>query len=107
MTDGKAGRTRRSTSPETGPEPSFNLSRKRERSMVARPGCISVAVVLSCAAAAAAQPPQQADPVVVTATKTETPASQLGAAVTVITGEDIDTRRYPTVDEALDRKSVV
>src|SRR5688572_5946195 len=101
MTDGKAGRTRRSTSQETCPEPAFNLSRKKERSMVARLGCISVAVVLSCAAAAAAQPPQQADPVVVTATKTETPASQLGAAVTVITGEDIDTRRYPTVDEAL------
>ena len=69
--------------------------------MVARLGCMGVVVVLSCAAAAAAQPPQQADPVVVTATKTETPASQLGAAVTVITGEDIDTRRYPTVDEAL------
>ena len=38
---------------------------------------------------------------VITATKTETPASQLGAAVTVVTGEEIDTRRYPTVDEAL------
>src|SRR3954470_5104623 len=58
-------------------------------------------VVLSWAALAAAQPPQPADPVVVTATKTETPASQLGAAVTVVTGEEIDTRRYPTVDEAL------
>jgi vitamin B12 transporter len=48
-----------------------------------------------------AQPPQQAEPVVITATRTETPAGELGAAVTVITGEEIDTRRYPTVDEAL------
>jgi vitamin B12 transporter len=61
---------------------------------------VAVAVVV-CTGVALAQPPQQAEPVVVTATKTETPASQLGAAVTVVTGEEIDTRRYPTVDEAL------
>ena len=41
------------------------------------------------------------DPVVVTATKIETPAGQLGAAVTVIDGEDFQTYHYPTVDEAL------
>jgi vitamin B12 transporter len=69
--------------------------------MAGRLGCIVLAALLSGVSVAAAQPPQQADPVVVTATKTETPASQLGAAVTVVTGEDIDTRRYPTVDEAL------
>ena len=48
-----------------------------------------------------AQEVKHAEPVVVTATRTETPAEQLGASVTVITGEEIDTRRYPTVDEAL------
>ena len=69
--------------------------------MAGRLGCMVAAALVSCVTVAAAQPPQQADPVVVTATKTETPASQLGAAVTVVTGEDIDTRRYPTVDEAL------
>jgi len=49
----------------------------------------------------AAQEVKQAEPVVVTATRLETPAEQLGASVTVIPGDDIDTRRYPTVDEAL------
>jgi vitamin B12 transporter len=69
--------------------------------MTGRLASIVVILVLSSIAVAEAQPPQQADPVVITATKTETPASQLGAAVTVVTGEEIDTRRYPTVDEAL------
>ena len=69
--------------------------------MTGRLGWITILVVFSWGAIAAAQPPQPADPVVVTATKTETPASQLGAAVTVVTGEEIETFRYPTVDEAL------
>ena len=59
-----------------------------------------VALALA-ASAAAAQEMKQGDPVVVTATKIETPAEQLGASVSVIPGEEIDTRRYPTVDEAL------
>ena len=62
---------------------------------------IVTAVALLAAAHAVAQETQQAEPVLVTATRTETPAGQLGAAVTVITGDEIDTRRYPTVDEAL------
>jgi vitamin B12 transporter len=41
------------------------------------------------------------EPVVVTATRTETPAEQLGASVTVVTGQEIETFHYPTVDEAL------
>ncbi|MBM4443311.1 MAG: TonB-dependent receptor [Candidatus Rokubacteria bacterium] len=41
------------------------------------------------------------DPVVVTATKTETPQERLGAAVTVITGDHIEEKQYPTVEEAL------
>jgi vitamin B12 transporter len=45
--------------------------------------------------------PKKVDPVVVTATKLETPAGQLGATVTVIEGEQIESRHYPTVDEAL------
>ena len=36
-----------------------------------------------------------------TGTKIETPAEQVGATVTVIDGDEIETRHYPTVDEAL------
>jgi len=39
--------------------------------------------------------------VVVTATKVETPAEQLGASVSVVDGEDFQTYHYPTVDAAL------
>ncbi|HEV8471208.1 MAG TPA: TonB-dependent receptor [Methylomirabilota bacterium] len=60
-----------------------------------------VMVLALGAPVAAAQELKHTEPVVVTATKVETPAEQLGAAVTVITGEEIETRRYPTVDEAL------
>lgn len=49
----------------------------------------------------ATQEASKLDPVVVTATKSETPASQLGAAVTVITDEDFRTYHYETVDDAL------
>lgn len=61
----------------------------------------TIAVLAMLTAGPAAAQTQQAEPVLITATRTETPAGQLGAAVTVITGEEIDTRRYPTVDEAL------
>jgi vitamin B12 transporter len=60
---------------------------------------LAILAVLSAGPAAAQT--QQAEPVVITATRTETPAGQLGAAVTVVTGTEIDTRRYPSVDEAL------
>jgi vitamin B12 transporter len=43
------------------------------------------------------------DPVVVTATTVETRAEQLGASVTVVDGEEFETKHYPTVDEALRR----
>src|SRR5688572_3000659 len=69
--------------------------------MARRFGWVLFAVIALGAAAASAQEPRQAEPVVVTATKLETPAAEVGAAVTVITGQEIDTRRYPTVDEAL------
>jgi vitamin B12 transporter len=60
-----------------------------------------VVLALSGAGEAAAQVTQHAEPVVVSATRLETPAGEVGAAVTVVTGHEIDTRRYPTVDEAL------
>jgi vitamin B12 transporter len=41
------------------------------------------------------------DPVVITATKVETPKSETGAAVTVIPGEDFKTYHYATVGDAL------
>ncbi len=51
--------------------------------------------------AARAQETKSVDPVVVTATKVETPAEQVGASVSVVNGEDFQTYHYPTVDEAL------
>ena len=58
-------------------------------------------LVLMAPLAAHAQEPKRVDPVVVTATPVETPAEQLGASVSVVTGEDFQTYHYPTVDEAL------
>ena len=56
---------------------------------------IAVAAVLVAAPTSAQEAlrTQETEPVVVTATRTETPAGQLGADVTVITGEEIETRR--------------
>ena len=76
----------------------------------AREGAEHMARVLVVAAAAHAgcrpcrrrpQETKKLDPVIVTGTKIETPAEQVGATVTVIDGEEIETRIYPTVDEAL------
>jgi vitamin B12 transporter len=50
---------------------------------------------------AAAQTPRNLDPVVVTATKTETPQERLGAAVTVITEDEIREKNYATLEEVL------
>src|SRR2546428_1162416 len=98
---GRHGRPRRSTSQETCPERRRStLSRKKEQGMT-RTLLIAVAVLALTVSTAHAQEVKHAEPVVVTATRTETPAEQLGASVSVITGEEIDTRRYPTVDEAL------
>jgi vitamin B12 transporter len=44
---------------------------------------------------------RKVEPVVVTATKLETPAAQLGATVTVIDGNEIEARHYATIDDAL------
>src|SRR5215813_5770944 len=51
---------------------------------------------------AAQQPPQRdLDPVVITATKLETRAEQLGATVTVIPGDDVPRYHYETVEDVL------
>ena len=58
-------------------------------------------LLLSGVVDAAAQTPRTLDPVVITATKTETPQERLGAAVTVLTGEEIEAKNYATIEEAL------
>ncbi|HEV8144547.1 MAG TPA: TonB-dependent receptor [Methylomirabilota bacterium] len=58
-------------------------------------------LVLVLVGSAAAQAPRDLYPVVVTATKTETPQERLGAAVTVVTEEEIQERNYATLEEAL------
>jgi vitamin B12 transporter len=62
-----------------------------------------VAVVLSVVLVvpALAQETKTLEPVVVTGTRIETPAEQVGASVTIVEGEVFDTRHYPTVDDAL------
>jgi len=65
---------------------------------------LAVSTLLAAVPAAAQMnlsPTKVVEPVVVTATKLETPAQQLGASVTVIDGEDFQTYHYPTVDDAL------
>src|SRR5215831_18937299 len=56
-----------------------------------------------CAGLVAAQepPPRDLDPVVITATKLETRAEQLGATVTVIPGDDVPRYHYETVEDVL------
>jgi vitamin B12 transporter len=51
--------------------------------------------------AAVAQPAQPVDPVVVTATKVETPAERVGASVTIVTEEEIRTLNISKIEEAL------
>jgi len=60
-----------------------------------------LALSLSAPVAAGAQEQKSVEPVVVTATKVETPAEQIGASITVVDGEDFQTYLYPSVDEAL------
>jgi vitamin B12 transporter len=64
---------------------------------------LAVAVLLIGLAVvpASAQETKKLEPVIVTGTRIETPAEQVGASVTVIDGDEFDTRHYVTVDEAL------
>src|SRR5213594_3492563 len=58
-------------------------------------------VLLIPAGMLAAEPPRDLDPVVITATKVETPAGQLGASVTVVPGDDVQKYHYETVEDIL------
>jgi outer membrane cobalamin receptor len=51
--------------------------------------------------AAQEPPPRDLDPVVITATKYETRAEQLGASVTVVPGDDVQRYHYETVEDVL------
>jgi vitamin B12 transporter len=51
--------------------------------------------------AGAGEERRRLEPVVVTATRIETPVAEVTAAVTVIPGEEIEARRYATVEDAL------
>ena len=62
---------------------------------------MAVAVPWLVVSAAWAQEPARVDPVVITATKVETPASRVGASVTVITGEELETYNYERIEDAL------
>jgi vitamin B12 transporter len=65
---------------------------------------VVVVVVLAAAwrgGPAAAEEVTRLEPVVVSATRIETPAEQIGGSVSVVTGEEIRTYHYPTIDEAL------
>jgi vitamin B12 transporter len=64
-------------------------------------GVALMLATLGAAAAALAQETRNVEPVVVTATKLETPAEQLGASVSIVTEDDFKTYHYTTVDEAL------
>jgi vitamin B12 transporter len=56
--------------------------------------------MLVAAAPVDGQETKKVDPIVVTATTVETPAEQLGVALTVVTGEDLKTYQYSTLDDA-------
>ena len=60
-----------------------------------------IVMVLAALGVARAQDVKSLEPVVVSATKIETPADEVGTSVTVVTGEEIETRHYPTVEDAL------
>ena len=64
---------------------------------------VVVVLALALAAGAVSAEPRNLDPLVVSATKTETPQARLGAAVTVVTEEEIREKNYITLDEVLRR----
>jgi vitamin B12 transporter len=59
-----------------------------------------LAAMLVVAAPVDGQETRKVDPVVVTATMVDTPAEELGVALTVVTGEDFKTYHYSTLDDA-------
>jgi vitamin B12 transporter len=59
------------------------------------------ALLLAGPTAGQTEETKRVEPVVVTATKVETPVAELGASVTVVNGDDFQTYHYSSVDEAL------
>jgi vitamin B12 transporter len=83
-------------------ESTLREGRSREDEMTRVIGALTLTFVLGSAAAARAQDPSTPmDPVVVTATKTETPVGQTGASVSVITREQIEQRQVTDVLQIL------
>src|SRR3989441_1776586 len=102
-TDGKVGRREdpRVRRPIRGGR-FKTLSRKRSEAV--RRVRIATVIMMPLAALlppAAAQEPRTLEPVVVTATKLEEPQERLGAAVSVITEDDLKAYNYETVGDAL------
>jgi vitamin B12 transporter len=62
---------------------------------------IFVLLLLTGPAAGQTEETRRVEPVVVTATKIETPVGELGASVTVVNGDDVQTYHYSTIDDAL------
>jgi vitamin B12 transporter len=62
-------------------------------------GTVLVAMLVA-AAPVDGQETKRVDPVVVTATMVDTPTEQVGVALTVVTGEDLKTYQYSTLDDA-------
>jgi vitamin B12 transporter len=60
-----------------------------------------MALLLAEPAAGQTEETKRVEPVVVTATRIETPVAEVGASITVVNGEDFQTYHYATVDEAL------
>ena len=65
------------------------------------PTAMTVVVLALTAGVAAAQEVKQTEPVVVTATKIETPREQLGASATVVSEQDLKTYNYSEFQEAV------
>src|SRR5439155_8549934 len=98
------GRRARATIHESGDLSgcsSFQPFRGRRSEAMLRIVWIVALVVAATARVAAAQEVQKLEPVVVTATKVETPAAEVGASVSVVTEDDFRAYHYATVDEAL------
>jgi vitamin B12 transporter len=68
---------------------------------MARRFAVALLLVAAGVAPATAQETKKLQPVIVTGTRIETPAEQVGASVTIVDGELFETRHYPTVDDAL------
>ncbi len=71
------------------------------RAMVCSASISILAPALATAEEPATVEPVRVEPVVVTATRIETPVEQLGASVSVVTGEEFTSRHYETVEDAV------